>query len=425
MKLFSVLQLTTLLICAGIITKAQETDTIRLSLPAAEKRFVDSNFTLLAARYNIDIAKAEEITAGLYLNPELNFENILYNPDNRKIYDLGYNGSNTAELSQVIRLAGKRNKSVRLAESGTRLSEYEFFDLVRTLSFSLKDNYYKLYFYRHSWNLYEVQISSLRKMLVAFKDQLAKGNIAAKDVLRIQSLIINLQSEQTALREDINTASSELRILLRVPANANLAPEFDHSMNKSLPLGNITYNQLLDSARISRYDLIRAKENIHYQQLNLQLQKALAVPDLTVGLTYDKQGNFTRNYNGLALSMPLPFFNRNQGNIKQAKSQIAQSEVEYHQTEDLLTQQVRLQYDNALQAEKLYSDIDPDFDAQFNKLIEEVQRNFMKRNISLLEFIDFYDSYKETITRLDQIRYRRYLALETLNYTVGKNIIQY
>ncbi|MET0298606.1 MAG: TolC family protein, partial [Flavitalea sp.] len=405
--------------------RAQQEDTLKLSLTAAEQRFLDSNFTLLASKYNIDIAKAEVITAGLYTNPELSYENILYNPENRKIYDVGYNGNNQVELSKVFRLAGKRNKSIRLAESGVKLSEYDFFDLIRTLNFELRDNFFRIYFYRHSFDLYEFQLNSLKQILGAFREQLNKGNIASKDVLRVQSLIINLSAEQTNLLNEINEATTEIKTLLRIDASTPFLPEWDHNEVRANPLANVTYMELLDSARVNRYDLKQAKEQIQYQQLNLQLQKAMAVPDLTVAATYDKQGNFTRNYNGLLLSMPLPFFNRNQGNIKQAKSQVEQTRVLYRQTEDQLNQQVKQQYELALNTEKLYDGIDTAFDSNYNKLIGEVRSNFLRRNITILEFIDFYDSYKETITQLNEIRYRRFLALEAINYTVGKNIIQF
>jgi cobalt-zinc-cadmium efflux system outer membrane protein len=52
---------------------------------------------------------------------------------------------------------------------------------------------------------------------------------------------------------------------------------------------------------------------------NLALQKAMAVPDITIGSTYDQHSSYANNYVGLEISLPLPLFNRNQGNIKNAK----------------------------------------------------------------------------------------------------------
>ncbi len=400
-------------------------DTVRLTLPMAEQRFIDSNLALLASRYSIDIAKAELITARLYNNPELTFENVLYNPDNKKIVDFSYQGGTALQLTQVITLAGKRNKAIRLARSGVQLAEYEFYDLVRTLSFTLRDEYFKLVFSRQSYQLFGAQIEGLQKILTVSQQQMQKGNISASEVLRIQSLLYNLQSEQHALQQNMNETVTNLRTLVRIDPSSFVIPEWQESTRQATPLTHLSYEQLLDSARAHRYDLLGAREQVRYQELNERLQKAMAVPDLTVGLTYDKQGNFTRNYNGLQLSMPLPIFNRNQGHIAQAGSMVAQSKTQLKQTEESLSQEMMQRYTDALNAEKLFRGIDPEFHSRFSKLIDEVQKNFIKRNISLLEFIDLYNSYKESITGLNNIRYERYRSLEYINYTAGVQLIHF
>ena len=45
-------------------------------------------------------------------------------------------------------------------------------------------------------------------------------------------------------------------------------------------------------------------------------QKALAKPDINIGTEYDQRSSYNPNYVGLAVSVPLNFFNKNQGNIK-------------------------------------------------------------------------------------------------------------
>src|ERR1700744_6208155 len=82
-------------------------------------------------------------------------------------------------------------------------------------------------------------------------------------------------------------------------------------------------NTLIDSAYHNRTDLQIARSNVRAGELNYKYQKALAVPDLSLSLGYDEAGSFLYNYYGIGASIDLPFFNRNQGNIKSAKAQIA------------------------------------------------------------------------------------------------------
>ena len=56
----------------------------------------------------------------------------------------------------------------------------------------------------------------------------------------------------------------------------------------------------------------------------MRLQRSLAFPEVSVKGTYDKAGNFINDYWAIGLSVSLPIFNRNQGNIRAAKISIAQ-----------------------------------------------------------------------------------------------------
>src|SRR5882757_5539863 len=111
-------------------------DTIRLSLAEAEKTFLDSNFQLLAGRYNIDASKALIIQARLWPNPNFSISHALYSGELNKFFPTGKNDETTVNLSQLIQLAGKRNKQVKLAQAGAQLTEYQFFDLLRTLKYA-------------------------------------------------------------------------------------------------------------------------------------------------------------------------------------------------------------------------------------------------------------------------------------------------
>ncbi|HZE84032.1 MAG TPA: TolC family protein, partial [Puia sp.] len=57
----------------------------------------------------------------------------------------------------------------------------------------------------------------------------------------------------------------------------------------------------------------------------------------------------------------------------------------------------------------------------FERLMHEVLINYQKRNLSLLDFLDFYDSYKQNILQSNSIRYNRVSAFEDINYYTGTN----
>ncbi|CAL1517887.1 TolC family protein [Chitinophaga sp. MM2321] len=398
---------------------AQVTDTLALTLPEAEQLLLQKNIPLLAQRYNIDSAKAGIITARLYDNPQVTFENVLYSHTEKKWFDFSYEGQNTLQVQQLFKIAGQRNKAVKLAQSGVKMSEFQFYDLLRTLRFSLHDNFYDLYYKQRSLQTYGRQIAFLQQLVKVFSQQQAMGNMAPKEIIRIKSLLYDLQHDALALEQEIQQAQSDLALLIRVPATTVLQPQMPDQRMDAASVAQFSFPALMDTARINRYDLKMAQENVHYNDLNLRLQKAMAVPDLEVGFAYDKQGNFERNYNGLNISMPLPFFNRNQGNIKMAKAEMERSKLQLTGQEDQLEHEVMNSLQQALKTEKLLHEFDPGFENEYAGMMKEIEKNYGLHHIGLLEFIDMYDAYRNNVLKMNALKYERLHALVSLNFATG------
>lgn len=398
-------------------------DTLSLNLNQAESLFLRNNFELLASNYEIDQAKAEIITAKLFENPTLEYENLFYNKDTKKFLQTSYaHGQYSGSIFQLFKLAGKRNKNIKLAQTGVKMAEYEYFDLIRALKFELANTFYKSYFAAQSVKVYQEQISSTEQLAKAYDLQLKTGNVAAKDVIRIKSLLINLKAEQAGLMNELEDYYKDLKLLCGINAATSITLVLDEAMPKSPTVDKIPYQALLDSARANRADLKLAKTNLLYNERNLKLQKAMAIPDIEIGLSYDLKGNYPEKYTGLGIKIPIPLFSRNQGEIKKAQIGITSADVNIKKQEALLENEVFNSYKTALRNEKLYAEIDPAFGTDFNTLISGLIKNFKARNISLIEFLDLYDAYKENTLQLNKLQSERMSTRAELNYVTASNI---
>jgi cobalt-zinc-cadmium efflux system outer membrane protein len=404
---------------------AQSADTLQLTLPQAEKLFVQHNYQLIAQNYQTDQAKADIITARLFDNPTLSAETQLYNPDTKRFFETSKtNGEYQASISQLVKLAGKRNKNIQLATVGVKLAEYQYFDLMRTLRYNLRANFYKTYYAQQSARLYQQQISSLQKLLSASEAQLKAGNIAVKDIIRIKSLVYSLQTEYNNLQNSIGDMETDLKLMTNIKADSNISLVMDPSEEQNYQLNKTVYTTLLDSARNNRADLKLTQTGISYAEKSLMVQKAMAVPDVQLSLVYDLQGSHPNNYTGLGLSIPLPLFNRNQGEIKKAKIAVDAGKNMLNQQEATLENEVSNSYKTALRTESLYQGFDKNFNTDFDKLITEVIKNFKNRNIGLIEFMDFYDSYRQNALQMNDMKYQRMNAKEEINYVTGSTIFK-
>jgi len=410
-----------LLLMTAISVKAQ--DTLHITIQDAEKQFLEKNLQLLAEKYNVSIAQAAIIQARLYNNPNLTLSGNLYNPDRKKFFDISnQTGQYEVGIQQLISLAGKRNKQVKLARTNADMAENAFFDLLRTLRFTLRSNFYQAYYLQSSLNAYEEQIGSLEKMDATYKDLQQKGLVTLKDAVRLRSLLYSLRADRTNMQNQLNDLEAELQLLLQ-DNHKWFSPEVPDNSAAGIPaIRQTSLQSLVDSAYVNRQDLLLAQNNLQYNQQNYSLQKAMAVPDLTLGANFDKRGSFVNNASFLNLGIDLPFFNRNQGNIKAAKYSIDQTKLLVQQQTQTVENEVQTAYVKAINTDKMLESVDPAFRGQFEQLLHAITDNFLKKNISLLELTDFYDSYKENLLQLNQLQNDRIQAIETLNFAIGKTL---
>ncbi|UOQ53944.1 TolC family protein [Hymenobacter cellulosivorans] len=398
-------------------------DTIRLTLPQAEQRFVQNNLALLAQRYNVTAAEAQIVQARLWDNPTVSIEQNTYNPQTRKVLDVTRTGNTILEVQQLVALAGRRKAAAGVAQQNALVEQFSFEDLQRNLRYQLRTTFYDLYFKQQTIGVYDKEISTFQRTVAQYQSQYDKGNIALKEVIRLKAFLFQLQNEKQALLADIASQQADFHVLLRDNSGTHYRPIADPTALRSLSLGAYSEEQLADTALVQRADLKVRKAYAEQQAQNLRLQRALATPDLAVGYVYDRAGNYIQNYNAVTLGVAVPLFNRNQGNIRTARALTEGSKVLLDQQQLAVQNDVRQAYQLARQTDQLYQSTNRDT-GDFDRLIGGIEQSYAKRNLTLVEFLDFYESYKANLVQLNSLRASRVRAFEQLNFAVGRPVFK-
>lgn len=410
------------LLLAGKMCAQQVAGT--LTLKEAEQRFLERNLSLIAERYNIDMAQAQVLQAKLFENPVISLEQNVYNRLNGKYFDFGKEGEAVVEIEQVIHLAGQRNKQVRLEKINKEIAEYQFEEVMRTLRQELNEKFVEVYFLSKSIAIYEKEVNSLQVLLGGMKIQQEKGNISLMEISRLESMLFSLRKEKNERENDLLTTRGELNLLLNLPEDTQVQLSLDEEVLQQLDLSQLSFADL--KAIINeRPDQKIARSTVNASRANLKLQKSMAFPEFSVKGNYDRVGNFINDYFAIGVNLSVPIFNRNQGNIKAARFSIQQAGVQQEYAANRADMELFTAYTSLEKATQLYQSTNMDLERNFEKLITGVNENFTRKNISLLEFIDYYDSYKETCIQLYEIKKNVFLAMENLNTVVGQNVLNY
>ncbi len=404
----------------GRIYAQHQEEVLHITLAESESLFYKNNIQLISQRFSIDSAKANVITARLIDNPQIGLNTGLYEPETKKFFDFGKStGEVSFQISQLIKTARKRGKNIAVLETGVNITEYQYYDLIRSLLQTLRTDFFNLYYLQQTQNVYDLEINSLAETAKAFEEQVKKGNVAEKDLVRIRSQLYSLQAELANLQTTMQNVMSEFKLLIRARPEVFIKTEVVSDPSLKNEIRNFTYGQLTDSTYANRYDLKAINAQLVQSRQNLAFQRSMAVPDITIGSSYDKLGSYVKNFNSIGIGLSIPLFNRNQGNIRQAKDMIEISGQQLLLKKDQVESQLATAYKNALKAQDVLSGMDPHFPDQLREMIRNVMENFRKRNISLLEFIDFYDAYKQNVIQINSLKFNLVSQLENLNNATG------
>lgn len=396
---------------------AQET---ALSFQAARQRLLARNLDLLANYYGIDLAEAQLIQARLWNNPYFIYNQELYNVTTNKYFQA--QNQYLVQVEQIFSIAGKHTNTVKLARINVAISKSQFQDVLRSLIFDLGITYNQLAAVERKEQLYNEVLGSYARLLEAIRQELQVGVISQTEALRLESEYIAVKAQSVQNYNDKEQTLAHLRVLLQIPSDSAF------QTTQSLPPFQNAWrlDSLVAESIRTRPDLKVMQLNQEYQDRNLKLQYSLSVPDVKIGVQpHDQGSNYTRPYSGINLEFPLPVFDRNQGNIRQAQVQIKQTRLQSQLLNLKVRNEVTAAWNQYQKSNEGISNYTPEFLERLQRLNQSIAENFQKRNISLLQFIDQQRIFIQTNIQQIELRQQYLDSVNELNFSVGKQLIEY
>lgn len=340
---------------------------MQVRLHDIEATFLRGNARLLAEQFALSGAQAQVIQARLWDNPTLMVEQMTYNPTTKRLLPLlgrsDEPGKPTTEqavqLQQLFLLAGKRSKRTAIAQTNAQLTEQGYQEVLRNLKYELRRNFYDTYYLLQQIRVYDLELAALENTVGNMQILLGKGVVTQGNVMRVRSLLFSLQNERRDLQVELADRQSSLHVLGGRPLGTFWKPVVDSVALSSVDPQRFSLSAILNAAYENRPDLRAQQLGITLQQQQLAYQKALRTPDLQVGLNYDRAGSSVPHYLGLNASVPLPLFNRNQGNIRSAEWGIREAQVRSQAGLLQAEAEAELAYRKLQEADRLVRRYDP------------------------------------------------------------------
>ncbi len=423
-RILSVICLLFILSAKPGMTQSFSQDTVTISVPDAEQRFVSKNLSLLMSQYDVKIADASYLQAKLWYNPNLYYGTTLYNQESKKFLDNQYPAygetDNTFQLQQLLTIGGRHSATAKLAKVGVKQAQYQLADLLRSLKYQMYSDMSDLYENQQLIKMYKLEEAKIDHLVDITQQLYSKGNAAGDDVIRLQAQYQDVVAQEVTSEQSVYNDEQDLRILLAYPGKIYIVPKITIPESVTIP----AYTAMQDSAMRNRPDLMLANAGVEYNDKNLTLQHATQVPDLTLGVTNIGAGSVIPSYWGISASMDLPLFNRNQWNVAAAKYGKSQAELNDSLSSYTVQSQVTTAFCKLLSINEQLQKINKDYEQNLQDMMDNAFKNYEKRYISLLDYLSQAGTYIDGMTNLINLRIQYFNAIHNLNYTVGIDIIK-
>ncbi len=416
-----------MLACAlAPLSFGQATGPVRITLDEAIQMALQHNHNQLAIMTTIQQAQAEEITANLRPNPSL-FADWEYLPlgspahQNPNLYQgqstgdyLHNNTEGDIGLSYLVERGKKRQHRLQAARDITAQTRSLVDDNGRNLTYSVASLFVNVQLAESTLELAEQDLKSFQQTVDLGELRFSKGAINEDDYLKIKLQLLQFETDVQQAQLARVQGLSDLRQLLgyeSVSPDYDVAGPFDYQPVK----GNLEDLQL--KALQNRPDYHAAQQGVTAAHSQYDLQKAIGKPDVTAQANYSHVNGI--NAANLYGSIPLPIFNRNQGEIARSRFAITQAQEQEKASNGQVLTDVHDAFeglrmnDHVIQLYRSgYLDV-----AQKDRDISEYA--YKRGAVNLLDFLDAERSYRATQLAYRQALASYLLALEQLRESVG------
>jgi cobalt-zinc-cadmium efflux system outer membrane protein len=400
-----------------------------LTLDAAIDRMIAANIDIRALRHELTQADADVLTAGLRTNPLIYMDTqfIPYEafsnakPGGPTQYDLN--------ITYPLDVSGKRQSRTVVARMARSTLEAQFQDVVRRQI----DNVYRAFV-----NLQAARIDRLsaqaavrrqEEFLADYQRSAKPDDDAAADAIDHLSLVLErARASLGEAAEAFEDAQEGLAVLLSLPPHETATLEPQGVLRDSFPPPP-DVDELTAIALKCRPDVLAARLGINRAGAEVNLQRANRFDD--VYLFYDPitiQDNSPFNNPSasswaVGLTFSLPIFNRNQGNIARAESNLTQTKLELSSVERRAMADVRLAEREYRRSREALEQIEKSILPRAQDAVRRKTVQLSAGTINADDYQDHLDSAAEVMQshRDALIRHRR--AMLDLNTAVGLRLL--
>ena len=405
-------------------TSDDKTYSLKLTIEQAVNEAIRNNLGLQAEQMNIQVAESSITTARLRPNP-------IFSLTDSYFYLDGYNlnkGANAPEVAGHIDVpierGGKRQLRIETAEYNKKIADIQLLDSIRKLKLEVATSCIDMLQAKASLALAHDNLRTFGELVRINEVRVKAGSITPLDLTRSKVAMLQFQNSVKRAELELGKAKIKLQNLL---GRKNTSDKFDILGELKVPLhtADLELTPLQETALATRPDLNAIELSKERSQSESKLQHANAKVDYSVGVQYQRTfADEGFNSLGFSFSVPLPIYNRNQGEIARVNAEHEQLVRREQAVKAQVLNEVKTAYNEFRSGRELVENIEQNLLKPAEQARDTAEYVYRTGASSLVEFLDAQRALNETMQSYNEAQATYRDAINNLNAAIGKEIIQ-
>jgi outer membrane protein, heavy metal efflux system len=388
-----------------------------ITINQAVTEALDHNLSLLAERFNVTVAAAAVVTAGLRPNPVITVNAM--RPD-RDLVESGVAvDEGVVRTDYVVERGAKRERRVEQAKLAQSVAELQLLDTTRRLVLDVRTAFGEVQLAKLNLALARENLAALDNVVSINVERVRTGDLAQVELSRSRLAALQFQNDVEQQTAKLAVARSRLSTLIGRGANAGALDVIGDLRRDADPLDRA---ELQVRALESRPDLRAAKSEQARSVADLRLQLANGKVDYTISGEYHRQegGGLRGNDYGVYFSAPLPIFNRNQGEIARARVQQQQLDTKTKALEVGIEAELDEAFTEYTSSRRVVERIETGMLTQARDVRATMEYSYRRGEASLVEFLDAVRAFNDTARSYNEARADYARSLYSLDAISGQ-----
>ncbi|HZR23269.1 MAG TPA: TolC family protein [Vicinamibacterales bacterium] len=398
----------------SVSARAQTALTVR----DAVRQALDRNLTLLAERYSVNVADARILAAGLRPNPVFTYNAML--PDSA-IYDNNVNPiENVVRADVIIEGGGKRERRLDVAKQAKSVAEWQLLNTMRTIIADVQSAFVDVVLAKENATLAQQSLQAFNDLVRVNTERVRTGDLSQVELARSRLAALQFQNDVRQQEAKLAIARNKLRTLI----GGSPTDPIDVTGDLRRDADDRPLETLRATALQQRPDLQAMRRDQARSTADIRLQLAQGTIDYTVSGEYHRQRApiASGNQYGLYLSVPIPIFNRNQGEVERARQEEHQIEARIRALEADITTEVDAAYEAYAASRDVVATIERDMLAQARDVRTTTEYSYRRGEASFVELLDAVRAFNDTMQSYNEARAEYARSLYSLDSTTGASV---